>query len=54
MLLSRFIHPGVWSQGRVWVSHVPREPQCAFALLSDPGRTSAPSLRGASVLLPLV
>ena len=37
MLLSRFILPGVWSQGRVWVSHVPREPRCAFALLFDPG-----------------
>ena len=43
MLLSRFILPGVWSHGRGWVSHVPREPHCAFALLSDPGRTWTPS-----------
>ena len=30
--------------------HVPREPHCAFALFSDPGRTSVPSLRGAWVM----
>ena len=53
MLVSRFILPGVWSHGRGRVAQVPREPQGAFARLSDPGRTSTPSLRGASVLLPL-
>jgi len=45
--------PVLWSQGRRRVSHVPREPQCACALLSDPGRTSAPRLSGTSVLPPL-
>ena len=45
MLLNRFILPGIWSQGRRRVSHVPREPRCAFALVSDPGRTSAPAFR---------
>jgi len=54
MLFSRFILPGLWSQGRVWVSHVPREPHCAFALFFDPGQTFAPSLPGARVLFPSV
>src|SRR5271166_4570725 len=34
-------------------SQVPRVPFRAFALLSDPGRISAPSLFGASILPPL-
>jgi hypothetical protein len=34
------------------LSQVPREPPCAFALLSDSGRALAPSLRGTSVLSP--
>src|SRR5208337_2997998 len=33
-----------WSQGDLRCSQVPREPRYAFALLSDPGRTSAPGL----------
>ena len=42
-MLFRRWHPlRLWSQGRKRVSHVPREPYCAFALFSDPGRTSAP------------
>ncbi len=44
---------GLLSQGRFRFSQVPREPHCAFALLSDPGRTSTPSHCGASVLPPL-
>jgi hypothetical protein len=39
-------------QGRCRLSQVPREPLCASALLSDPGRASVPSLRGTSVLPP--
>ena len=34
------------------LSQVPREPRCAFAVLSDSGRASVPSLRGTSVLPP--
>ena len=44
MFFDRFILPGIWYQGRVRVSQVPREPHYTFALLSDPGRTSAPCL----------
>ena len=33
-------------------SQVPREPRCAFAVLSDSGRASVPSLHGTSVLPP--
>ena len=53
VLLSGSPVAGVLSQGRFRFSQVPREPQCAFAMLSDPGRTSAPSHCGASVLPPL-
>ena len=34
--------PGFPSQGRRRFSQVPREPHCAFALLSDSGRASTP------------
>jgi len=34
------------------LSQVPREPHCAFAVFSDSGRASVPSLHGTSVLPP--
>ena len=43
---------GLWSQGTLRRSQVPREPHCAFAVFSDSGRASVPSLRGTSVLPP--
>ena len=39
--------------GRCRLSQVPSEPHCAFALLSDSGRASVPSLHGTPVLPPL-
>ena len=50
----RLTHRRSLLQGRFRFSHVPREPHCALALLYDSGRTSAPSLYGASVLPPLL
>ena len=41
---------GSCAHGRIRFSQVPREPQCIFALLSDPGRSSTPSHCGVSVL----
>jgi hypothetical protein len=35
------------------LSQVPREPHCAFAVLSDSGRASVPGLHGTSVLSPV-
>ena len=52
MLFNRFTQPGARFQGRFRISHVPREPQCALALLSDPGRTSAPWPNAALEVLP--
>ena len=43
---------GHWSSRDLRRSQVPREPHCAFALLSDSGRALTPSLCGASVLSP--
>jgi hypothetical protein len=40
------------TQGRCRLSQVPREPHCAFAMFSDSGRASVPSLHGTSVLPP--
>ena len=55
--------PGSWSTGLILsgllfrgdrrLSQLPRRPQCCFALLFDPGRTSTPDRCGASVLPPL-
>ena len=44
MLFTGFTPAGLWSQGDLRCSQGPREPHYAFALLSDPGRTSAPRL----------
>lgn len=43
---------GHWSTRDLRLSQVPREPHCAFAVLSDSGRASVPSLHGTSVLSP--
>ena len=48
------IHSGVCPQGRFRVSHVPWEPQCALAVLLDPGRTSAPGSSRRSGAAPAV
>lgn len=45
--------PGHWPTRDLRLSQVPREPHCAFALLSDSGRASVPSLHGTSVLSPM-
>src|SRR5437867_910012 len=47
-------HSPMSRQGRCRTSHVPREPHCALVVLSDPGRTWAPSLLGALVLPPFL
>jgi hypothetical protein len=44
---------GSWSTRDPRLSQVPREPHCAFAVLSDSGRASVPSLHGTSVLPPI-
>ena len=44
VLFTGFTRSGLLSQGDLRFSQVPREPHYAFALLSDPGRTSAPRL----------
>src|SRR5512147_697613 len=44
--------PSGLPQGQCRLSQVPREPQRAFALLSDSGRASVPSLHDTSVLPP--
>jgi len=45
---------GAWSTRDLRLSQVPREPQCAYAVLSDSGRALVPSLHGTSVLPPLL
>lgn len=52
-VVNRFHPPPVSSPRDLRLSQVPREPHCAFAVLSDSGRASVPSLRGTSVLPPL-
>jgi hypothetical protein len=37
-LVGRLVPAGDWRAERDGISQVPREPPCAFALLSDPGR----------------
>ena len=44
---------GLLFRGDRRLSQLPRRPQCCFALLFDPGRTSTPDRCGASVLPPL-
>ena len=54
VLLNRS-HPlssGLLTSGRLWFSQVPREPQCACALLLDSAGALMPSLDGISVLPP--
>lgn len=53
MLFDRSHPSRCVSQGRGRVSHVPKEPPRALAVLSDPGRISAPRLDGAPILSPL-
>jgi hypothetical protein len=52
MLFTRFILPGTMLKNVLGSSQVPKEPHRTSALFFDPGRTSTPSLRGASVLPP--
>jgi hypothetical protein len=52
MLFTRFILPGTFLKDALGSSQVPKEPDRTFAMFSDPGRTSAPSLGGAPVLPP--
>ena len=52
MLLTGSPNSGVWSQGDRRFSQVPRQPDCAYALFSDPGRALTPSLHGVLVLPP--
>src|SRR6185503_15690725 len=44
--------PGFRPQGRLRFSQVPRQPLCAFDVLSDSGRALMPSLHGILVLPP--
>ena len=49
-----FVPPGNSGVENYAISQVPREPQCAFALLFDPGGTAPPSQNGGPVLPPLI